>query len=198
MSRVGKLPIKIPQDVSVTINGTTIKVTGPKGCIEKSFAGNIKFEMQENHLLVLRNGVTQFDLAMWGTARSIIQNAVVGVTQGFTKELEVSPYRCSLRTGESYSKTSGGKSKSKAGYICLDLGKSHNTWVEIPSHISVDSVEHVARDKKTSIKLSAIDKEKLGFFASSLIKQRPLNPYKGHGIRPKEQKVVLKEIKKQK
>jgi large subunit ribosomal protein L6 len=198
MSRVGKLPIKIPQGVSVTIHGTSVKVVGPKGFLERSFAGNISFEIREDQLFVLRNGITQFDLAMWGTARSIIQNAIIGVTQGFAKELEVSPYRCSLRVGESYFKISGDKSKSKTGYIYLDLGKSHSTWMEIPAHISVDSVEHVARDKRTSIKLSAIDKEKLGFFASSLIKQRPLNPYKGHGIRPKEQKVVLKEIKKQK
>ncbi len=198
MSRIGKLPIKIPHGVVVAIKGSSVKITGPKGCIEKSFAGKLSFEIQEDHILVVKNGITQFDVAMWGTARSIIQSAVIGVTGGFSKELEVSPYRCSLRVGESYFKMSGDKSKSKSGYIYMDLGKSHSTWIEIPNHISVDSVEHVARDKKTSIKLSSIDKEKLGFFASSLIKQRPLNPYKGHGIRPKEQKVVLKEIKKQK
>jgi large subunit ribosomal protein L6 len=198
MSRIGKLPINIPTGVSVVIEGATVTVKGPKGEMKKSFAGNLSFKIEENNLIVLRNGITAFDIAMWGTARSIIQNSITGVSQGFIKELEISPYRGSLKVGESYFRISGEKTKSKSGYIYLDLGKSHSTWIEIPHYITVEHVEHVARDKKTSIKLSAIDKEKLGFFASSLIKQRPLNPYKGHGIRYKEQKVVLKEIKKQK
>jgi large subunit ribosomal protein L6 len=198
MSRIGKLPINIPPGVSVSIDGSCVTIQGPKGEMKKSFAGNLVFKVEENQVLVLRNGITPFDIAMWGTARSIIQNCIIGVSIGFTKELEVSPYRGSLKVGESYFRISGEKVKSKSGYIYLDLGKSHSTWIEIPQYITVESVEHVGRDKKTSIKMSSIDKEKLGFFASSLIKQRPLNPYKGHGIRPKEQKVVLKEIKKQK
>jgi large subunit ribosomal protein L6 len=198
MSRIGRSPIEIPKGVSISVEGACVKIQGPKGMIQRSFGGNLEFKIENSHMVVAPKGSSAFDLSMWGTARSIIQTCVIGVTKGFVKELEMSPYRGSLRVGESYCDILGNKIKSKSGYIYLDLGKSHSTWIEIPDHISVESVEHISRDKRTSIRLSAIDKEKLGFFTSSLIKQRPLNPYKGHGIRHKDQKVVLKEIKKQK
>ncbi|MDX1924506.1 MAG: 50S ribosomal protein L6 [Rickettsiaceae bacterium] len=176
MSRVGKLPVTIPQGVKVELDGLNIVVTGPKGSLSKTFRGNILISQEDNTILVKPGGLEKQARAMWGTARNIIHNMIVGVSAGFKEELEVNGvgYRASV----------------KGPYLNLTLGKSHNTKISIPSGIKVDA------PKQNIVILESNDKELLGQFSSVIIKQRPPEPYKGKGIKRKGQYVQRKEGKK--
>jgi len=118
MSRIGKLPIQVVAGVKVEVSGLFIKVQGPKGSIEKEFYGPILIEYKDSQIVVKPLNNSTEAKSMWGTARSIINGMVVGVKDGFRKELEVNGvgYRASV----------------KGNYINLTLGKSHNTKIQIP------------------------------------------------------------------
>ncbi|NRB10477.1 MAG: 50S ribosomal protein L6 [Rickettsiaceae bacterium] len=176
MSRVGKLPIPSPEGVKVEISGLNVKVQGPKGTLEKTFAGDIKIEQIDNTIVVKPTSETSNAKAMWGTARSIISSMVIGVSDGFKEELEVN--------GVGYRAAIAGK------YLNLTLGKSHNTKIEIPDYIKL------ATPKQNIIVLESIDKEKLGQYIAIIRRQRPPEPYKGKGIKCKGEYVQRKEGKK--
>jgi large subunit ribosomal protein L6 len=176
MSRVGKLPVNIPSGVNVAIEGLTVSVEGPKGKLSKEFAGKIAITKEDNAISVQPIDDSKKARAMWGTARSIINGMVKGVKDGFTEELEVN--------GVGY------RAIIKGPYLNLTLGKSHNTKIEIPANIKVET------PKQNIIILSCADKQKLGQFAANIIKQRPPEPYKGKGIKMKGQYVQRKEGKK--
>jgi len=176
MSRVGKLPVSLPQGIKVEISGLNIKVQGPRGALQKSFAGNISIA-EENGAVVVKPLDDGADArAMWGTARSVIQGMVTGVTQGFKQELEVN--------GVGYRATIKGK------YLNLTLGKSHNTKIEIPEGIKVEA------PKQNLISLEASDKEQLGQYVAIIKRQRKPEPYKGKGIKRVGEYVQRKEGKK--
>ena len=176
MSRVGKLPVAVPDGVKVEISNLDLKITGPKGELAKTFKGNIAITMDGSNILVKPTDGSKGAKAMWGTARSIINSMVKGVKDGFTHELEVNGvgYRVSV----------------KDSYLNLSLGKSHNTKIEIPSTIKVDT------PKQNIIILQSIDRQRLGQFIALIIKQRPPEPYKGKGIKYKDQYIQRKEGKK--
>lgn len=176
MSRIGKLPILIPQAVNVEITGLSIKVEGPKGFLEKNFKGDIAIEKKDGFIIVSPLNSTREARAMWGTVRNIINSLVVGVTKGFSEELEVNGvgYRAAI----------------KGQYLNLTLGKSHNTKISIPESVKVDV------PKQNIITLECIDKEKLGQFIALVKRQRPPEPYKGKGIKCKNEYVQRKEGKK--
>ncbi len=176
MSRIGKAPILLPQGVKVAIDGLAVSVEGPKGRLEKTFAGEISISLQEDKVIVSPLSDSKNARSMWGTARNIVAWMVKGVSSGFSQELEINEvgYRASV----------------KGHYLNLALGKSHNTKIEIPTYIKIDA------QKQNSIILESIDKEKLGRFTSLIIKQRPPEPYKGKGIKRKGQYVQRKEGKK--
>lgn len=176
MSRVGKLPISVPEGVQVELNGLKIDVSGPKGKLSKTFAGNIEISLQNNQLSVIPLAQNKSARSMWGTARSIIFSMVKGVKEGFVQELEIN--------GVGY------KAAIKDEYLNLMLAKSHNTKIEIPKNIKITV------PKPNIIILESADKEKLGQFISTIIKQRPPEPYKGKGIKKKGQFVQRKEGKK--
>ncbi|AFB21346.1 50S ribosomal protein L6 [Rickettsia canadensis] len=176
MSRIGKLPITIPEGVKVSLNDLEVRISGPKGELSKTFKGNIVVLLAENKLLVKPLAASKNARAMWGTARSIISNMVTGVKEGFQLKLEVN--------GVGY------RAMVKGKYLNLMLAKSHNTKIEIPPDIKIDV------PKQNIIILEGIDKEKLGQFASIIIKQRPPEPYKGKGIRFENQFIPRKEGKK--
>lgn len=176
MSRIGKLPIIIPEGVKVGLNDLEVKISGPKGELSKSFKGSIGISLAENKLLVKPLSSSKSARAMWGTARSIISNMVTGVKEGFKLKLEIN--------GVGY------RAMMKGKYLNLMLAKSHNTKIEIPSHIKVEV------PKQNIIILEGADKEKLGQFASIIIKQRPPEPYKGKGIKFEDQFIPRKEGKK--
>ena len=178
MSRTGKVPIFIPDGVQVELDGLNLNISGPKGRIVKTFAGNISIVLQDNCISVIPLDDSNNARSMWGTARSIINGMVTGVKRGFFEELEVNGvgYRASV----------------KGEYLNLVLGKSHNTKIEIPKNIKIET------PKQNVITLESVDKEKLGQFIATIIKQRPPEPYKGKGIKRKGQFVQRKEGKKTK
>lgn len=176
MSRIGKLPIAIPEKVTVEISNLAVKVEGPKGILEKRFSGPIAIEQKDGLIRVTPLDKTSFARAMWGTARSIINGMVTGVTKGFQEELEV--------------KGVGYRASVKGKYLNLTLGKSHNTKVEIPEGINV------LTPKQNIISLESYDKEKLGQYVATIRSQRPPEPYKGKGIKRKDEYVQRKEGKK--
>jgi len=176
MSRVGKIPVAVPDGVKVEISGLSVKVQGPKGLLEKVFAGPIAIEKQELGIVVRPLDASIAAKSMWGTARSIINGMVTGVTTGFQEELEVN--------GVGYRAAVNGK------YLNLTLGKSHNTKIEIPEGVTV------ATPKQNIISLESCDKEKLGQYIAIIRNQRPPEPYKGKGIRRKGEYVQRKEGKK--
>lgn len=176
MSRVGKLPIAVPEGVKVGLNGLNVNITGPKGELAKTFKGNIEILLQDNKVLVKPVAVNKNARSMWGTTRSIISSMIIGVKEGFKLKLEIN--------GVGYRAVVKGK------YLNLMLAKSHNTKIEIPADIKIDV------PKQNIIVLEGIDKEKLGQFASVIIKQRPPEPYKGKGIKFEGQFIPRKEGKK--
>lgn len=176
MSRIGKLPVKIADDIKVEISGLLVKIQGPKGSLEKEFAGFISIEHINSQIIVKPSNDSVEAKSMWGTARSIINGMVVGVKDGFKEELEVN--------GVGY------RAAVKGKYLNLTLGKSHNTKIEIPEGIKVET------PKQTVIMLESHDKHKLGQFVATIRSQRPPEPYKGKGIRRKGEYVQRKEGKK--
>ncbi len=176
MSRIGKLPVVVPEGVKIELDGLKISVVGFKGKLTKTFAGSIAISLQERQLFVKPLAKTKSARSMWGTTRSIISSMIKGVKEGFTEELEVN--------GVGY------KASVKDKYLNLMLAKSHNTKIEIPQNIKV------IVPRQSQIVLESVDKEKLGQFISVIIKQRPPEPYKGKGIRRKGQYIQRKEGKK--
>ena len=176
MSRIGKLPIAVPEGINVEIEGLNVAISGPKGQLSRGFAGNIAISLQDSKLVVTPLNKNKDARAMWGTARSILNGMVKGVKEGFSEELEVN--------GVGY------RAAVKGNYLNLTLGKSHNTKIEIPKNIKVDA------PKQNIIVLTSADKEKLGQFIAIIKKQRPVEPYKGKGIKSKGQYVQRKEGKK--
>jgi len=176
MSRVGKVPVSLTHGAKVEISGLNVKIHGAKGSLEKGFAGDITIEQKGETVVVKPLNDTNVAKAMWGTARSIINSMVKGVTVGFSEELEVNGvgYRAAI----------------KGKYLNLTLGKSHNTKIEIPEGIKVET------PKQNIITLESINKEKLGEFIAVVKRQRPPEPYKGKGIKRKGEYVQRKEGKK--
>ncbi|MCP5369744.1 MAG: 50S ribosomal protein L6 [Rickettsiaceae bacterium] len=174
MSRVGKVPVAIPQGVEVSVSNLDVTVKGPKGILSKSFRGAIEIEKVESFVLV--KSLNDNGRPMWGTARSIINSMIKGVSEGFQEELEIN--------GVGYRATIQGK------FLNLTLGKSHNTKIEIPQDIKVDT------PKQNIVKLESHNKEKLGQFIAIIKNQRPPEPYKGKGIKRKDEYIQRKEGKK--
>ncbi|MFK8039757.1 MAG: 50S ribosomal protein L6 [Rickettsiaceae bacterium] len=176
MSRVGKLPIAVPENVTISLDGLNIKINGPKGSLEKTFIGPVSFLLKDNELKVTPNDSSKYARSMWGTARSIINSMVMGVQKEFVQELEI--------------KGVGYRAVLNKGYLDLTLGKSHSTKIFIPSGITIEV------PKQDVVIIKSINKQVLGQFTASIVKQRPPEPYKGKGIIKKGQYIQRKESKK--
>ncbi|GAB4524919.1 MAG: 50S ribosomal protein L6 [Anaerolineales bacterium] len=164
MSRVGRLPIEIPKGVEVTIKGAYVKVKGPNGELEHVFPASVAFQQEGNTLNVTRRSDERTVRAMHGTARALLNNMVVGVSQGFQKVLEVN--------GVGYRAEMSGKN------LMLYVGYSHPVTVEPPAGISFD-VD--ARTRQVFVK--GYDKQQVGQVAADIRKIRAPEPYKGKGIK---------------
>jgi len=178
MSKLGKKPIQIPKDTKVKIESSKLILTGPKGSKELSINDKIfsTTVSEDNNLILKLIKKNESSNIMWGTTRSIIKNAIVGVTEGHEKILEL--------TGVGFRALLKGKT------LNLQLGFSHDISYEIPEGAKV-SVE-----KNTTIRINAIDKELVGKIAAEIIKMKPVEPYKGKGIKIRGQYVLRKEGKK--
>ena len=173
MSRIGRTPINIPNGVEVKIeDGNVITVKGPKGQLTKKFHPELDIKVEDNQIKIERPNDTSFMRAIHGTTRALINNMVKGVSEGFTVELEI--YGIGYRANM----------KGKA--LELQLGYSHPIVYEPPEDIQI-SVEG-----QTLIKVSGIDKEKVGQVAATIRDFRRPDPYKGKGVRYKGEQLKLK------
>ena len=178
MSKLGKKPIQIPKETKVKVESGKLILAGPKGSKEitindKIFAASIS---QDNNLILKLITKNEKSNMMWGTTRSIINSALIGVTIGHEKTLELSGV--------------GHRANLKGNQINLQLGFSHDSSYEIPQGIKINI------DKQTIIKISGIDKQLVGKVASEIKMLKPVEPYKGKGIKEKGQYVLRKEGKK--
>src|SRR3954447_15821142 len=164
MSRIGKAPIPVPSGVTVTIADRHITVAGPKGSLERDLPGVITVRQDDSQLLVERPDDERHNRAQHGLTRSLVNNMVVGVTEGFVKELEI--------VGVGYRATPQGPNK-----IELALGFSHPVVVDAPDGITFEVPQ------PTRIRVAGIDKEVVGQVAADIRKIRKPEPYKGKGIR---------------
>jgi len=163
MSRIGKAPIDLPSGVDVAIKGSNVTVKGSKGELSREFTDRVSFEMDDGVITLTRADDTRESRALHGLSRALLANMVEGVSEGFSKELEIQGvgYRAAL--------------KGKA--VELQVGFSHSVLVEAPDGITFEVPE------PTKILVSGIDKEQVGQQAANIRKVRPPEPYKGKGIR---------------
>jgi len=163
MSRLGKTPIPLPKGVEIKASKEGVEVKGPKGTIKQSFPEGILVRVQESKVIVELNEQKGLPKPMYGLYRSLINNAIVGVSDGFEKQLSL--------IGVGY------RAAVKGDVLDLQLGFSHPSQLKIPSELKV-TVE-----KSTLIKITGLDKQLVGQFAANIRAVRPPEPYKGKGVR---------------
>lgn len=164
MSRIGKLPVSIPEKVTVTVEqpANTVKVEGPKGKLEKSFDAPVEIKVEDNQVVVAPRNNSRFARAMYGTTRSIVAGMVEGVTNGFSKNLEV--------------KGVGFRAQLRGNVLNMNLGYSHDINFDVPEGITITVTD------QTKIKVEGFDKQLVGMVASQLEHFYKPEPYKGKGV----------------
>jgi len=162
MSRIGKKPVAIPQGVTVAIEGQTVKVKGPKGELQTRLVDLVTVKLADGEIAVSPVDQTKPARSAWGLSRTLISNLIVGVTDGFTKALEIN--------GVGYRAAVQGQG------LQLNLGYSHDVVYAIPDGIDIKT------PKPTEIIVSGIDKQKVGQVAAEIRGWRPPEPYKGKGV----------------
>ena len=175
MSRIGNRKLVIPAGVTVTIDGNTVTVKGPKGELTNEFNKLIKIEQVDNEIICSRDNDAIFTKSIHGTTNSLIENMIIGVSQGYTKELEA------VGVGYRFA-VAGNKITVTAGY-------SHPVIVEVPAGLSVESKVN------TELTISGIDKQKVSEFAANIRKIRKPEPYKGKGIKYSDE-VIRRKVGK--
>ena len=176
MSRIGKKPVTIPGGVTARVNGQEVAMKGPKGELKHVLVDALVAKLENNELEVAMREDTREARAMWGMSRTMVANLITGVTEGFTKKLEI--------TGVGYRAAVQGQN------VQLQLGYSHDVVHPIPQDIQV------VCPKPTEIVITGIDKQKVGQVAAELRRYRPPEPYKGKGVRYGGEFIFRKEGKK--
>ena len=173
MSRIGRSPIPVPAGVEVTLDARRVAVKGPRGSLERELPGDITVRRSDSTLLVERPNDERHNRALHGLTRSLVNNMVLGVTTGFTRDLEI--------VGVGYRAISRGPSE-----IELSLGFSHPVTITAPEGITFEV------PSPTRISVAGIDKEKVGQVAANIRKLRKPEPYKGKGVRYSGERVRRK------
>ena len=163
MSRIGKIPVVMPADVKAAVSGYSIKIEGPKGKLDCAFPEGINIKVEDKKIVISRKGDTSKEKAIHGLYRSLVNNMVIGVAKGFEKDMEI--------VGTGY------RAKVEGKKLNLIVGHSHPINYEIPDGITV------AVEKNTFLKVSGIDKQKVGAVAADIRAYYPPEPYKGKGIK---------------
>jgi large subunit ribosomal protein L6 len=176
MSRIGKKPVAIPGGVTASVNGQVVSVKGPKGELKHVLVDDVIAKLDQGSIEVAPREDTQNARAMWGMSRTLLANLVTGVTEGFTKKLEI--------TGVGY------RAAVQGSNVQLQLGYSHDVSYPIPQGIQVQC------PKPTEIIVTGIDKQKVGQVAAEIRRFRPPEPYKGKGVRYAGEFIFRKEGKK--
>ncbi len=172
MSRIGRSPIPLPKGVEVTVDGNVARVKGPKGELVVTFSPRLSVDIEGGTVTLSRPSDQRNDRAQHGLARSLIANAVIGVTTGFTKELEIRGvgYRCAM----------------KGSALELSVGYSHSVVVTPPEGVTIQAPE------PTKVLVSGIDKQRVGQVAADIRRVRPPDSYHGKGVRYVGEHVRLK------
>jgi large subunit ribosomal protein L6 len=176
MSRIGKKPVSIPSGVTASVDGQHVAVKGPKGELKHVLVDEVIAKLEDGGIEVAPRDDTQAARAMWGMSRTLVANLVTGVTEGFTKKLEI--------TGVGY------RAAVQGSNVQLQLGYSHDILFPIPEGIQVQC------PKPTEIVITGIDKQKVGQVAAEIRRFRPPEPYKGKGVRYAGEFILRKEGKK--
>ena len=163
MSRIGRKPIELPKGVEITVTGNSVAVKGPKGTVQTHLPEGVSVERQDGHVIASR--VDDAHAAVHGLARALLNNAVEGVTKGWTRELEI--------VGIGYRAELKGRS-----VVVFSLGYSHPIEYPLPS-----GVDCAVDPKQTKLSLSGIDRQKVGQVAAEMRSLRPPDPYKNKGVR---------------
>ena len=178
MSRIAKQPVSFPESVQISIKDDEIlHIQGEKGELELNLISQVAVKIESDQLLVTSTSKSKFSRAAAGTFRSLINNMVIGVTEGYKKELEL--------VGVGY------RAKTQGKMLNLTLGFSHPVNYQIPDGIEIST------PSQTEVLINGIDKQKVGQVAAELRAIRPPEPYKGKGVRYKNEQITLKETKKQ-
>lgn len=181
MSRIGKIPIKIPENTKVSFDGKKIVIEGPKGRLEKEIPPFLELKIEEKEIKIFPkeggNLKEKKKKAIWGTFRQIIHNMIVGVTQGFEKKLQISGL--------------GYRARMEGQNLVLEVGFSHPVVFTPPPQVKI-TVE------KDIISVSGIDKELVGEVAAKIRDIKPCEPYKGKGIKYLDEEIIRKIPKKAK
>ena len=175
MSRIGRAPIEIPAGVEVTCNGNVVTVKGPKGTLSHNVHPDMTVTVEGNTIHVTRPSDDKLHRSLHGLTRTLLHNMIVGVTEGFKKELDVN--------GVGY------RVAKEGNKLVMNLGFSHQVIVD-----ETDDIKIEAPDANTII-IKGIDKQKVGQFAAEVREKRPPEPYKGKGIRYAGEHIIRKEGK---
>ncbi|MFQ6757015.1 MAG: 50S ribosomal protein L6 [Deltaproteobacteria bacterium] len=172
MSRIGNQPIPVPKGVKLDINGTFVKVAGPKGTLERTIRPEIALQAEGDNLIVVRKDNSKRTRAFSGLTRTLVNNMIVGVDKGFQKKLAIE--------GVGY------RAEVKGSVLNLSVGYSNPVEFDLPKSVSAEV------DKANNVTLDCIDKELLGETAAKIRAVRPPEPYKGKGIRYADEYIARK------
>ncbi len=176
MSRIGKNPVAIPNGVTPTVSGQKVSVKGPKGTLELTLVDDVTVSQGDDGLVIAPADDSSRARAMWGMQRTLVANMVHGVSEGFTKELELN--------GVGY------RAQAQDQKLQLQLGLSHDVVYDVPQGIQVTT------PKPTQVFVTGIDKQLVGQVAANIRRYRPPEPYKGKGIKYVDEYIFRKEGKK--
>ena len=176
MSRIGKRPVAIPNGVTAEIKEGTLSVKGPKGTLSIGLSDLIEYKVEDGEIQVNPANDTKAARQFWGMQRTLVSNLVEGVTDGFTKVLEIN--------GVGY------RAQAKGATLNLQLGFSHDINLSVPEGLEVKTPD------QTTVEISGIDKQKVGQFAAEIREWRKPEPYKGKGVKYRGEYIFRKEGKK--
>jgi len=176
MSRIGKKPVAIPAGVTANIEEGTLSVKGPKGTLSMGLSDVIDYKLEDGQISVNPANDSKQARSYWGMQRTLVSNLVEGVTDGFSKTLEIS--------GVGY------RAKAQGKTLKLELGFSHDVDLDVPEGLEVKTPD------QTTVEVSGIDKQAVGQFAAEIRRWRKPEPYKGKGIKYRGEYVFRKEGKK--
>ena len=176
MSRIGKKPVELPSGVSATVSGQKVEVKGPKGTLSFTATDDVTIKQEENAISVQPRGTSKRARQQWGMSRSMVANLVTGVTTGFKRELEIQ--------GVGY------RAAMQGNTLKLSLGYSHEVNFEVPKGVTITT------PKQTEIVVEGVDPQQVGQVAANIREWREPEPYKGKGIRYKDEYIFRKEGKK--
>jgi large subunit ribosomal protein L6 len=176
MSRIGKRPVELPSGVEAKVSGQTVSIKGPKGTRDFTASDDVTLSVADNAVTVEPRGKSKRARQQWGMSRTQVQNLVTGVTDGFKKELEIN--------GVGY------RAQAQGNKMTLNLGLSHDVVFEVPEGVTVTT------PKNTEIVVEGIDQQLVGQVAANIREWRKPEPYKGKGIKYKDEYIFRKEGKK--